>query len=175
MHVRLPHAGKLLFVVLGTVMIGLTFDIGFSSPVYGAMVQSEDTNYRMEWNVYRVAMQFMSAVPRLSETPGAIRFWYRSGTNYLDSIQSTFLWGFSKSQSSTQAESGMPAIGPSELRLFQDQGLKYLGLLGQSEEEVQGGLQALTGAGLAFELLDHRFLSSGSYHVYWQLIKFSGR
>jgi IPTL-CTERM motif len=107
--------------------------------------------------VYEVAMQFVEAIPKVKVTPGTIRFWYKSDGDLtaLDSIQSTYLWGYSKSQRDPPADPGMPFIGPYQRQLFGDKQLKYLVLLGESEDELGKGLQALRGAGLPFEPLDH--------------------
>jgi hypothetical protein len=173
-YVPVPDSARSALVGSGTILIGLSLVFGFSTNIYQSVFQPDTVNYRREWAVYNLAMQFMDAVPKVKDTPGGLFFWYKSQGD-LDSIQSTYLWGFSKSQQSPPADPGMPFIGPFQRQLFGNGQTKYLVLLGTSEGELQRGLNALTGAGFAFDRLDHRVLASGSAKIYWQLVEFSGR
>jgi hypothetical protein len=173
-YVPVPDSAKRALVGMGTMLIGLSLVLGFSTNIYKSMFQADMAHYRREWSDYSLAMQLMDAVPKIKDTPGGLFFWYKSQAD-LDSIQSTFLWGFSKSQQNPPADPGMPFIGPFQRQLFGSIQAKYLVLLGTSDGELQQALKALTGAGFAFDLVDHRLLTSGSARIYWQLIEFSGR
>jgi hypothetical protein len=167
MRLRVPWSAKLSLIGAATVLTGATFSLGFAHSPYIEVLNPTRAAYRGEWNVYNVAMQFMDAVPKVAARPGGILFWYKE-TPDLDSIQSTYLWGYSNSF-------GMPTMSPSLLKAFKNPDVIYLGLLGESENEVRRGLDALTAAGFTFEVLDDRTFTSGSYRIYWRLISFTSR
>lgn len=171
-HVRMRGSLRLLAVAVATLLVGLTFDAGFSSRTYSVLVWPNKASVERERNVYRVALQFMDAVPRLDQTPGKIRFWYsnRPG-NLINSVQSTYLWGYSKCNQQLPLDPGMPHVGSFQLTAFRDTTLKYLGLIGESEHELEGGLRALTDHAIPYVSVDHRILESGDYRVHWQLIR----
>jgi hypothetical protein len=122
--------------------------------------------------VYRVALQFANAVPKQAEHPGVIRFWYRNRSeDSLNSIQSMFLWGYSRLSSASLEDPGLPYLGDFEMQILRDPQLRYLGLLGESQEELSKGLAALTQKAIRFEPEEYRELASGDYRVYFQIVE----
>jgi hypothetical protein len=167
---------RLWLAGVGSILVGLSVDAAFSDRVYAPHVGAQEIHAQRERDVFAVSMQFMSVVPKFGERPGVIRFWYNNRRgNLINSVQSTYLWGFTKSHQNPATDPGMPHIGPFQLKVFQDRRVKYLGLIGESEEELGKGLEALTDKGLVFSLLERRVLASGGYRIYWQLIEFAGR
>ena len=126
----------------------------------------------IERDVYRVALQFMHVVPKLSERHGVIKFWYNNRIgNSINSVQSTHLWGYSKLNTNPPEDPGLPHLGEFQLRLLRDPQVHFVGLLGESEEEISQGMAALTQQAIEFKTSDHRVLASGDYRMYYQLVE----
>jgi hypothetical protein len=151
------------------VLLGVSFSAAF---VNYPNVRREPAVAKRELDVYRVSLQFADAVPKVAEHPGIIRFWYRNRSeDSLNSIQSMFLWGYSRVSSALREDPGLPYLGDFELQQLRDPQLRYLGLLGESQEELFGGLAALTEKAIPFRPTDYRVLISGDYRVYFQIVE----
>jgi hypothetical protein len=155
---------------LALVLLGVCFTAGLAN--YSVLMCSGPAGKNVEMDVYRVALQFMHTVPKLADHPGAIRFWYnnRSG-NSINSIQSTYLWGYSKINANPADDPGLPHLGEFQLQLLRDPQTRYLGLLCGSKEELSQGLAALTREAVEFKTADYRVLTSGDYKMYYQLVE----
>jgi len=57
------------------------------------------------------------------------------------------------------------------MQLLRNPLVRYVGLLGESEEELSQGLAALTREAVEFKTADYRALASGNYRVYYQLVE----
>ena len=116
--------------------------------------------------------QFMQVVPKMAERPGGIMFWYNNRVgNSINSIQSTYLWGYSKINASPPEDPGLPHLGELQLKLLNDPQVRFLGLLCESEEELSQGLAALTKKAIEFKTADYRVLASGDYRIYYQIVE----
>jgi hypothetical protein len=138
---------------------------------YASMVNSRLRPNRAELDVYRVALQFIRSVPAIAEKAGAIRFWYHNRPpGSLQSIQSTYLWGYSKVQGG-DADRGLPYLGMPEVTRILEPGVKWLGLLAEEESELPRARTALLEQGISGETVSHRVLTAGDYTVYLDLIE----
>src|SRR4030095_14455700 len=98
--------------------------------------------------VYLFALQFIRSVPAIAEKAGAIRFWYHNRPpGSLQSIQSTYLWGYSKVQGG-DADRGLPYLGMPEVTRILEPGVKLLGLLAGEEAELPRARTAPAGPGM---------------------------
>jgi hypothetical protein len=155
---------------MALVLLGGGFTAGLVD--YGPLVRQGPVAAKREMEVYRVALQFANAVPKQAEHPGVIRFWYRNRSeDSLNSIQSMFLWGYSRLSSASLEDPGLPYLGDFEMQILRDPQLRYLGLLGESQEELSKGLAALTQKAIRFEPEEYRELASGDYRVYFQIVE----
>lgn len=155
---------------LALIALNGAFTAGLAN--YSGLMWSRGAGNNVEMDVYRVALQFMHTVPKVADHPGAIRFWYKNGSrNSINSIQSTYLWGYSKINTILPDDPGLPHLGEFQLRLLRDPQLRYLGLLCESKEELSQGLAALTREAVGFKTADNRVLSSGDYKIYYQLVE----
>ncbi len=161
-------SGALPWVAL--IVLGAEFTAG--QRYFSNMMRTGTAIDNTELDVYRVAFQFMDAVPRLADRPGVIRFWYnnRQG-NSINSIQSTFLWGYSKLNTNPPEDPGLPHLGEFQLKLLHDPEVRYLGLLCESEDELSQGLAALRTHSIEYKPADHRVLASGNYRIYFELLE----
>jgi hypothetical protein len=136
------------------------------------MMQTGPTGKNVEMDVYRVALQFMQVVPKVAERPGGIWFWYNNRVgNSINSIQSTYLWGYSKVNTDPPEDSGLPHLGEPQLKVLRDPQVRYLGLLCETEEELARGLAALTQKAIEYKTEDYHVLASGDYRMYYQLVE----
>ncbi len=166
---KLPPARSTL-PWLALIALSGSFTAGLEN--FSGLMRSGPAGTNVEMDVYRVALQFMRTVPKVADHPGAIRFWYNNRVgNSINSIQSTFLWGYSKINANPPEGPGLPHLGELQLQLLHDPQLRYLGLLGESREEVSQGLAALTREAVEFKTADYRVLTSGSYKMYYQLVE----
>ena len=155
---------------LALILLSGFFTAGLAD--YSALVRTIKTTDTTEMDVYRVALQFVRAVPKLAEHPGVIRFWYNSRIgNPINSVQSTYLWGYSKVNMNPPEDPGLPHLGEAQLQLLRDPQVRYLGLLCESKEELSQGLAALTQDAIEFKAADLQLLTSGDYRVYFQLLE----
>jgi hypothetical protein len=113
---------------------------------------------RLEWDVYEGAVfleKFVSARLRPDQVVG---FWYSNekGHAEINSVQSVFLWGYSRLASVTPGDPGMPLINQEFTARVA--GTPYVVLLGLTPDEIESGLQALRQAGFTYkELQRQRF------------------
>ncbi|MEO8373243.1 MAG: hypothetical protein ABI806_28920 [Candidatus Solibacter sp.] len=129
-----------------------------------------------EGDQYRVALALIKETPKLSERRGKVLFWYNNRPgNPINSVQSTYIWSYSKMNQYPPLDSGMPQIGPFQMAQLKDPSVRYVVVLGESLDEVQKGLQALRQAGAGFDLRSTRDLHSGALHVYWQMVELTTR
>lgn len=105
-------------------------------------------------DVYDGARFLQKTVDRLgSARSGLLRFWYTGEpgdkTIHLNSIQSTFLWGYSMAHKSGSA--GMPEVD----NFFRERisGARYLVLLGIDEEQISNGFAAMKENDISFTSL----------------------
>lgn len=166
---RVPAVQGIL-VCLALVSLSGCFTAGLTN--YGPLMRTGSAGNNTEMDVYRVALQFMRAVPPLSERPGVIQFWYNNRIgNSINSVQSTYLWGYSKINSNPPEDPGLPNLGEFQLQLLRDPKLRYVGLLCETEEELSKGLAALRRHAVEFTVVDYRVLVSGDYRVYFESIE----
>jgi len=166
---RLPAVQRTLSW-LALILLGACFTAGQAD--YGGVVRTRQATDNTEIDVYRVALQFVRAVPKVADRPGAILFWYnnRAG-NSINSVQSTHLWGYSKLNRSVPEDPGLPHLDKSQLLRLREPQVRFLGLLCESENELSQGLAAITREGVAFNTTDSRVLASGGYRIYYQLVE----
>jgi hypothetical protein len=152
--------------------LGFAFFSSLAHAPYTSMVQSRLTSTRpLELDVYRVAVQFMRHMPALAAEPGAILFWHRDvGGESLQSIQSTYLWAYSRLQGQDQGR-GMPYLGAVEINRIFNPAVTWLALLAEREEELAGGRSALVAAGISGTIVSHRTLTSDNYTMHLELLR----
>jgi hypothetical protein len=130
-------------------------------------LSAEDSQF--EWDVYRGALflrEFVNAKVPMNQP---VWFWYRSGpkTRALDSIQSTFLWGYTRLTSARhivagfrdtvsggreEANTGMPHIDEEFKEAASRR--RFVVLLGLSGDEIDTGLAALRTAGFSYREIE---------------------
>jgi hypothetical protein len=150
-------------------VVGLALFSCFAAEPYVSTIDSRRRPDHLEMDVYRTALQFMDVVPRLAERPGGIRFWYKyDGTSTsLDSIQSTYLWGYSRLRDGNM---GMPYLGQAEIEMIRSRGVHRLALLATNNEQLASGRAALVEHGVQHEIVDRQVLTNGHFSLYFELL-----
>jgi len=155
--------------LLAILLLGFGVDAGLAT--YSLTIHPWKSADTSELDVYRVALQLADAVPRYRSGDG-ILFWYnnRGMENSLNSVQSMYLWGYSRLNALEIDTPGLPYLGKTELDRVRDPRTRYLGLLCETPAEMAQALEALREAGVAYIESGRRELQSGSYRVYWELV-----
>jgi hypothetical protein len=102
-----------------------------------------------EWDVYHGAQYFQSAIGRVADPADVVKFWYGGESadhKNLNSIQSMYLWGFSR-------VGQMPRIDQTFLN--ETASARYLVLLGVSASEIEDAVRALVAAHIPFKTIQH--------------------
>jgi hypothetical protein len=84
------------------------------------------------------------------------------------SIQSTFLWGYSRLHAEGR---GLPDLGKEELALVRAPDLKWLTLLAERREQIEIARAALTANGVRYQTSMQRVLSAGDYRLYVEFLE----
>jgi len=113
-------------------------------------------------------------VPRWSANPGAVGFWYSNepADSPIRSIQSTYLFGYSRVQGQGQ---GMPSLDGADLERLGRLQLKWLVLLAEAEGQLAAADETLSRRGIEFKRVDRRVLHSGTYAVHFELLELHPR
>jgi hypothetical protein len=160
--------------MLATAAVGVLVALTFLTQPYRGMIASWGTLDSVEMDVYRTTLRFIASVPPLKEQPGEIRFWYSNepSSSSIQSIQSAYLWGYSKLQGDG---TGMPHLGESELEVVRDRSVKWLGLLARDEGELSRGRAALLEHGIAHTRLRHEVIEEGSFTLHFEMLALQNR
>ena len=154
-----------------TATLGLALFSSFATPMYVSMINSPPHRVR-ETDVYRVAIQLIASAPRASQNPGSMKFWYsnRPLGNAMQSIQSTYLWGYSKIQGQGL---GMPYLEGREGDSLRDAGLKWLVLLAEKNDDLASGLAAVRQTGITHKVVERRVFNTDTYTLHFELLELS--
>lgn len=102
--------------------------------------------------------------------PTSIRFWYcNDHESSLNSVQSAFLWGYTRLHAWDQRLRGMPELTPADVGNLRK--VEYLGLLAETEEEIRQARASLVAAGVSSTLVRERQYSGTVIKVYFALLK----
>jgi hypothetical protein len=165
-------SARLGLAVTASLALGLMFAAGFATSTYPGTIRSQRRPDYPEEDVYRVALQLMKAIPPLQVRPGQLRFWYSNvPVASLGSIQSTYLWAYSKLQGD---DLGFPHLGEAQLKMLRAPELKWLVLLSEQEEQLQLGLDALTQEHIAYRPVSLQTIVSGRYRLFVQQLAMTG-
>jgi hypothetical protein len=159
-----------ILVGLALLLLNGSFAAGFMD--YSKVGRTPKDPKNTEIDVYRVALQFIQAVPKHAQNPGIVRFWYNNRIgNSINSVQSTMLWGYSKINQNPPEDPGLPYLGEFQMRVLRDPQVRYLGLMCESKEELSEGLAALTREAVELKPVEDHVLASGGFTIYFQLVE----
>jgi hypothetical protein len=121
--------------------------LAWRGPSYPHAIVRGDAN-KTEWDVYRLSLEFQRDIAERVPPDRSLGFWYDGReTDWLNSVQATFLWGYSRV---------MPPEGPGMPELTSEIAAsvlqrEYLVLLATTREELAAGEAALCSLGAPYE------------------------
>jgi hypothetical protein len=135
---------------------------------YYSVIHDDDPD--LEWDVYRAAVELRHVVSHYPSSVGAAGFWYtNSPDSFLNSVQSMFLWGYSRLAAPGDPDAGMPAVTDQVRQRIQM--FRYLFLLGERLEEIEQGRQALEAAGVKTRVLDKGSYDGKYFHMKYMVLE----
>jgi hypothetical protein len=132
-----------------------------ASPYYGIW----GGKGKMEIEAYRLAVGLIDAMPRVRQDGKPIFFWYPNRDPLINSLQSTFLWGYSRLHSTDRSTLGMPRLTPADMQKLTVSGQPWLVLVDRSKEGIAAGTRALRESGFVLNESRHSSLCSGGLCV----------
>lgn len=117
---------------------------------------------RMGFEAYRLALSLIDAMPRVREDGRLLLFWYSNLDPLIDSLQSTYLWGYSRLHSPDKSTPGMPQLTAKDLERLTVSGGQWLVLIDRSKDRIGAGMRALLESGFVLNDSRHSSLCSGS-------------
>jgi hypothetical protein len=122
-----------------------------------------------EWDVYHGAVHFQKAVNGAVTFDKPLTFWYSNKNRTLDSIQSMFLWGYSRLASTESSNPGMPYFEP-RFREILKPGLALV-MLGESQNEIDQAEKSLIENEVHFRQLHSDSYHSQSVNLYFTIVE----
>lgn len=123
-----------------------------------------------EWNVYRAALRLQKLVDQYPSRQGATGFWYRNRSRtQLDSVQSMYLWGYTRIASGAGSGTGMPEMTADELTRAKQ--FRYLCVMGESRNEVERGVDALRRLGMQVRVLQSAQYKHAEYETHFVMVE----
>jgi hypothetical protein len=105
-----------------------------------------------EWDVYRGAVFLQRFINNQVPTSRSVGFWYSNSELLLYSIQSMFLWGYSRVAPADEGHPGMPVLDERTRAAIMKK--QFLALLGISEAQTNDALAVIKKAELPFRFVD---------------------
>lgn len=128
------------------------------SPYYRVWDTKSDT----ELEAYRLAIKVVNAIPKVRDDGKPVWFWYSSSDLLMNSLQSTYLWAYSRLESGDNSTAGMPHPSSTALTRLAVTGEPWLALIDRSMDKIEAGKRALRESGFVLNNVRHSTLCSGS-------------
>ncbi len=133
---------------VGAILFSAAMHLHWNAPYFSGTWGGAMRNER-EVPAHRLALSLMDQMPKFVNDGRQILFWYPYKDPLIRSLQSTYLWGYSKLNSNDDSISGMPQVTAKELERLKTSGGPWLVLIDRSIEGVKAGIQALDRHGIA--------------------------
>lgn len=142
------------------VTFGLVFHLFWSyapvggQPVFARMYGMSDV---VGLSRYRLGLKFIETMPKFKEEGRPIFFWYSNADPLANSLQSTYLWGYSRIMDSSPETHGLPFLKGVNIDLFRTNQRASLVLFDRNKSVVNEGLDELRRVdGLRFDIKKFR-------------------
>lgn len=125
------------------------------------------TQYPNEEATYKTAVAFSQAFPPLRHGGSKLWFWYKNHNSpHLTAAQSTFLWGYSRLEGTSNSSDGMPQLTPECLEQLKKPDCNNVVLLGNTPKEIQSGITSLARTGISFREKSSKVIKSSTNPIY---------
>ena len=106
------------------------------------------TSNRTAGSAYRIAVRLLDWLPKFRDDGREILFWYTNSDRLMNSLQSTYLWGYSRLQLTDMATSGLPELTPHDVQKLRTAQRGWLVLMDRSRKTVDAGVHTLAEHGV---------------------------
>jgi hypothetical protein len=138
-----------------------------------ARPEASGSLYYRVWNsgsdtsldVFRIAVQMTDTIPKIRDDGRPLWFWYSGSDLLMNSLQSTYLWAYSRLEAGDDPTAGMPTPSAAALTRLAVAGEPWLALMDRSMGGIEAGKSALRERGFVLENERHSTLCSGSLCV----------
>jgi hypothetical protein len=127
------------------------------------------TERQHEWDVYHGAVFLQKFINSQVPTTRTIGFWYRNFDLLMYSVQSMFLWDYTRVAPADQDHPGMPVLDERTRAAMVKN--DFLASLGTSEMETDVALNAIITAGLPFRVVSRGNFSGKTWGFHVTLLK----
>jgi hypothetical protein len=114
-------------------------------PVYARMYGMVDD---VGMSRYRLGLKFIEAVPKFNQEYRPVYFWYSNADKLAHSLQSTYLWGYSRLMDSNQGTPGLPFSNGVNIESLHKR--SSLVLFDREKRIVNQGIEELRSLGIRF-------------------------
>jgi hypothetical protein len=121
-------------------------------------------------DAFRIAVQMTDTIPKIRDDGKPLWFWYSSPDLLMSSLQSTYLWAYSRLEAGDDSTAGMPYPSTAALTRLAVADEPWLVLLDRSMSGIEAGKSALRERGIVLENERHSTLCSGSLCVELALV-----
>jgi hypothetical protein len=97
---------------------------------------------------YRLGLKFIETMPKYKDDGRPIYFWYSESDKLANSLQSTYLWGYSRLMDMNQEAPGLPSLRGVNLELLRNRAA--LVLFDHDKGVVEQGIEELRRLGIRF-------------------------
>lgn len=134
-------------------------------PYYHLAIGNRDDS-GLDW--YELTFDMIDRTPPLAAPGQHVLFWYADGPPMLNAIQSAYLWRTTAWQSTFP---GMPLIDAWRIARLRDEQVGFLVLLGETPEQIDGGVAALRGAGIGVDWQKRSTLTEDRSTLYMDVVR----
>jgi hypothetical protein len=137
--------------VYAIVSFALSIHIAFLSakiqgvPFYALMYRTADGS---TWASYQLGLKFIETVPKFRETGRPVHFWYATRDPVANSLQSSYLWNYSRLMDADKDTDGLPFLNTVKFDLLHQR--SSLLLFHRDEKIVNRGIEELRRFGIRF-------------------------
>jgi hypothetical protein len=132
----------------------------------------QDPNYdealfqddRSVFDLYVIATDFAVSIPREETTPGSVVFWYDDNDYVVTLVQWTYLWVYSKLQSSVSP--GLPSLDLTERSLLEDRTPRFVIVMAPEESTVDAAETTLDGLDLELVERSRSVFARGPFRIF---------
>lgn len=128
-------------------------------------------SYRQkEIDAYRIALRLMEEMPRMQDDGEPLLFWYKNDSRLLNSIQSIYVWGYSRLSSADGKEKGFPILSDVEKKRLKSEAPVWLVLLSEDMQRLEEGINSLSENKIKIERHKQRSLCEKNTCIYLEIL-----
>lgn len=140
------------------------------SPYYGVWGTTRGAGL----DAFRLAIKIADSMPKIREDGRPVLFWYSQLDPLINSLQSIYLWKYSRLHSTERSAPGLPQLSTEDVHKLIASGQSWLVLIDHAEDAIGKGLKALREQGFILKGTRHSRLCSGILCIEFNISKIDG-